>query len=57
MNRRRVLVIVTAVLLALSGMFVIDVASREEALEYAARIPAARNGAVEVRRVLDVDES
>ena len=41
----------------LSGMFVIEVDSREEALAYAARIPAARNGAVEVRRVLDVDES
>ena len=39
----------------LSGMFVVDFDSHEQALEFAARIPAARNGAVEVRRVIDRD--
>ena len=39
----------------LSGTFVVDFDTKEEALEFAARIPAARNGTVEVRRVLDVD--
>ena len=39
----------------LSGLFVVDFDTREEALEFAARFPAARNGTVEVRRVLDVD--
>ncbi len=39
----------------LSGMFVVDFDSHEDALAFAARIPAARNGAVEVRRVLDHD--
>lgn len=39
----------------LSGIFVVDFDSHEEALAFAARIPAARNGAVEVRRVLDHD--
>lgn len=41
----------------LSGMFVIDVDSRDEAVAFAARMPAARNGAVEVRRVFDVDRT
>lgn len=39
----------------LSGMFVVEFDSHEEALAYAARIPAARNGTVELRRVLDGD--
>lgn len=39
----------------LSGMFVVDFDSHEDALAFAARIPAARNGAVEVRRVVDHD--
>lgn len=40
----------------LSGIFVVEFDSHEDALAYAARIPAARNGTVEVRRVLDVDQ-
>ncbi len=39
----------------LSGMFVMEFDTKEDALAFAARIPAARNGAVEVRRVLDGD--
>ncbi len=39
----------------LSGMFVVDFDSHDDALAFAARIPAARNGAVEVRRVVDHD--
>ena len=39
----------------LSGMFVVDFDSHEDALAFAARIPAARNGAVEVRRVVEHD--
>lgn len=39
----------------LSGVFVVEFDSHDEALAFAARVPAARNGAVEVRRVLDHD--
>jgi hypothetical protein len=34
---------------ALGGVFILDVASMDEAVEYAAKIPAAEDGAVEVR--------
>jgi hypothetical protein len=34
---------------ALGGLFVLDVPSMEEALDWAARIPGAEHGAVEVR--------
>jgi hypothetical protein len=37
----------------LSGMFVMNFDSHDDALAFAARIPAARNGAIEVRRVVD----
>jgi hypothetical protein len=36
---------------ALGGFFILDCASVEDALEWAARIPAAAHGAVEVRPV------
>lgn len=34
---------------ALGGVFILDVASMDEAIEYAAKIPGAEHGAVEVR--------
>ncbi len=37
---------------ALEGAFVLDVADLKEALEWAARCPAAANGTVEVRPIL-----
>jgi hypothetical protein len=40
---------------ALGGVFVLDVDSMDEAIEYAAKIPGAEHGAVEVRP-LYVDE-
>jgi hypothetical protein len=40
---------------ALGGVFILDVASMDEAVEYAAKIPGAEHGAVEVRP-LYVDE-
>ena len=40
---------------ALGGVFILDVASMDEAIEYAAKIPGAEHGAVEVRP-LYVDE-
>jgi hypothetical protein len=40
---------------ALGGVFILDVASMDEAIEYAAMIPGAEHGAVEVRP-LYVDE-
>ena len=40
---------------ALGGVFILDVASIDEAVEYAAKIPGAEHGAVEVRP-LYVDE-
>jgi hypothetical protein len=40
---------------ALGGVFILDLASMDEAVEYAARIPGAEHGAVEVRP-LYVDE-
>ncbi|WP_328444235.1 YciI family protein [Amycolatopsis sp. NBC_00438] len=38
------------------GFFLIDVASKEEAVEWAKRVPAARGAKVEVRRVPGEDE-
>ena len=35
----------------LSGFFIIDVPSREEAIAFAARVPAAERGVVEVRPI------
>jgi hypothetical protein len=35
----------------LSGFFIIDVASRDEAIAFAARVPAAERGVVEVRPI------
>jgi hypothetical protein len=40
---------------ALGGVFVLDVATMDEAVEYAAKIPGAEHGAIEVRP-LYVDE-
>jgi hypothetical protein len=40
---------------ALGGVFILDVGSMDEALDYAAKIPGAEHGAVEVRR-LHVEE-
>lgn len=37
----------------LSGMFIVDVPDRQTALDYAARIPAATNGVIEVRRIYE----
>jgi hypothetical protein len=39
----------------LTGYFLIDVESIEIAIDWAARIPNARTGSVEVRPVMDVD--
>jgi hypothetical protein len=39
----------------LGGFYVVDCATREEALEWAARIPDARSGCVEVRPVIDYE--
>lgn len=36
------------------GFYVLDVASQEEAVQYAAKIPAAHHGAIEVRPILDL---
>jgi hypothetical protein len=38
------------------GFFMLDVASKEEAVEWARRVPAARGAKVEVRRVPGSDE-
>jgi hypothetical protein len=38
----------------LGGYYLLDCASTEEALEWAAKVPAARFGSVEVREVLDM---
>ena len=38
------------------GFFMLDVASKEEAVEWARRVPAARGAKVEVRRVPEADE-
>ncbi len=40
----------------LGGFYLIDVASREEALEWAAKIPAAPYGSVEARAVMVLDQ-
>ena len=37
----------------LSGFFIIDVPTREEAIAFAARVPAAERGVVEVRPIWD----
>lgn len=39
------------------GFFLLDVASREEAVEWAKRVPAARGSKIEVRRVPGSDEA
>ncbi len=39
------------------GFFLVDVASKEEAVEWAKRVPAPRGAKVEVRRVPEGDES
>jgi hypothetical protein len=38
------------------GFFMVDVASKEEAVEWAKRVPAARGSKIEVRRVPGDDE-
>ena len=38
------------------GFFLLDVASKEEAVEWAKRVPAARGSKIEVRRVPEEDE-
>ena len=40
---------------ALGGFYIVECASLDEALDWAARLPDARHGAVEVRPVLDVE--
>jgi hypothetical protein len=40
----------------ISGYFLLDCSDLDQALEWAARIPGARHGAVEVRPILDMDE-
>jgi len=39
------------------GYFLLDVASKEEAVEWAKRVPAARGSKIEVRRVAGDDET
>ncbi|WP_328473744.1 YciI family protein [Actinoplanes sp. NBC_00393] len=39
------------------GFFLVDVASKQEAVEWAKRVPAARGAKVEVRRVPEGDET
>ena len=39
------------------GYFLLDVASKEEAVEWARRVPAARGSKLEVRRVVGEDET
>jgi hypothetical protein len=41
---------------SLGGFFLVDAESLDEAIEWAARIPAARTGTVEVRPVVDHSE-
>ena len=38
------------------GYFLLDVASKQEAVEWAKRVPAARGSKIEVRRVPEDDE-
>ncbi|WP_433111934.1 YciI family protein [Micromonospora sp. CA-246542] len=38
------------------GYFLLDVASKQEAVEWATRIPAVRGSKIEVRRVAEADE-
>jgi hypothetical protein len=39
----------------LGGFYLLECASIEEALEWAAKVPAARTGSVEVRQVMDYE--
>ncbi|WP_030452579.1 YciI family protein [Herbidospora cretacea] len=39
------------------GYFLIDVATRQEAVEWATRVPAVRGSKIEVRRVAEADEA
>jgi hypothetical protein len=38
------------------GFFLLDVASKQEAIEWAKRIPSAPGSRLEIRRVLEFDE-
>lgn len=38
------------------GYFLVDVASKQEAVEWATRVPAVRGSTIEVRRVAEADE-
>ena len=38
------------------GFFLLDVASKQEAVEWAKRVPAVRGSKIEVRRVAEADE-
>ncbi|RZT79273.1 hypothetical protein EV382_2471 [Micromonospora violae] len=38
------------------GYFLLDVATRQEAIEWAKRVPAVRGSKIEVRRVAEADE-
>ncbi|MEU4623390.1 YciI family protein [Actinoplanes sp. NPDC023801] len=38
------------------GFFMLDVASKQEAVEWAKRVPAARGAKIEIRRVPGIDE-
>ena len=40
----------------LGGFYLIDCASVDEALDWAARLPDAKTGGIEIRPLLDVDE-
>lgn len=40
----------------LGGFYMIDVDTVEEAIEWGSRIPSARYGSIEVRRVLELEE-
>ena len=40
----------------LGGYYMIEVASREEAVAWGAKIPSVRYGSIEVRRVMEIDE-
>jgi hypothetical protein len=40
----------------LGGFYIVDAASLDEAIEWAAKIPGARHGSVEVRPVMDFEE-
>ena len=41
---------------AITGFYMLECENLDQAIEWAARIPAARNGAIEVRPVLESDD-